>query len=732
MVNKLSSKHVLAISLAVTTPILIGLIYYKYKKNKIQISKEDKKAETILDKDIEIVDKPPFEKAIDLKLEGNEYVKNGNYEAAINNYTEAIKLCPAIKTDDLATFYNNRAVAFFHEKNYEKTIEDSTKAFELKKSYPKALFRRAVAHEKLDHFSEGYIDITAVCFLEQFSNMETLQVADRILKKMAKEKAKEYTKTRNPELPAEKFIHSFIQSFNCDPVFNYNIQKTTFPNANDSMEENEHENIYHSLPNSPHSVNPIQNGMTFTDDTTPKINHNNILNDSSLQNLKDYQSGDNEAPGNKIKENNIELLKALELLHYQEYKVVIKNCKNYLAKQALTKSILKVFLKEFDEKLNTDIEPSLINEQDLLMALLLSTFYLLMGDKSAKSNFEFLLDLTNQVDHKFAANLLIKIASCTTQECDSEEALGFFDRAIKLDPNNCDIFYHRGQFQTLFGHYDKAKTDFEFAASHSTPNLSSILPSIQRDYTRFKIFLAESTGSDTEASAEFSSGVSLRNFPTGLSGLGPTLNKEQQTELAEKATKLIHDGIETTLKDCLINLMQNSTSLSANGFEFGPHCYNKEMLEMIKGQTDKGENFSEAHVFLAQAYSDIMNYDKAEMHLNLALETDPQNFSVLVHLALLNLQKLNLETSNASNQESQVKIAIEYIHKCLDIEPRCEFAYETLGTIYMQSGRFQDALANFEKAMLYVKSEFELAHLIAMRETVLAQKKALQLLGMSI
>ena len=54
----------------------------------------------------------PLEKAQAEKNKGNKYFKGGRYDAAINCYTEAIKLCPAEEKQDLATFYHNRAAAY--------------------------------------------------------------------------------------------------------------------------------------------------------------------------------------------------------------------------------------------------------------------------------------------------------------------------------------------------------------------------------------------------------------------------------------------------------------------------------------------------------------------------------------------------------------------------------------------------------------------------------------------
>ena len=125
------------------------------------------------------------------KNKGNKYFKAGKYEQAIQCYTEAISLCPTEKNVDLSTFYQNRAAAFEQLQKWKEVAQDCTKAVELNPKYVKALFRRAKAHEKLDNKKECLEDVTAVCILEGFQNQQSMLLADKVLKLLGKEKAKE-------------------------------------------------------------------------------------------------------------------------------------------------------------------------------------------------------------------------------------------------------------------------------------------------------------------------------------------------------------------------------------------------------------------------------------------------------------------------------------------------------------------------------------------------------------
>jgi tetratricopeptide (TPR) repeat protein len=51
-------------------------------------------------------------KAQEYKNIGNQNFKSGNYEEAIQNYNKAIELCPKTNSNDLSTFFQNRAAAY--------------------------------------------------------------------------------------------------------------------------------------------------------------------------------------------------------------------------------------------------------------------------------------------------------------------------------------------------------------------------------------------------------------------------------------------------------------------------------------------------------------------------------------------------------------------------------------------------------------------------------------------
>jgi import receptor subunit TOM70 len=65
----------------------------------------------------------------------------------------------------------------------EAVMEDCNKAIELNPIYMKALTRRYKVAERMGRLKNSLEDITAICILEKFENMDSLKHADRILKK---------------------------------------------------------------------------------------------------------------------------------------------------------------------------------------------------------------------------------------------------------------------------------------------------------------------------------------------------------------------------------------------------------------------------------------------------------------------------------------------------------------------------------------------------------------------
>ena len=60
------------------------------------------------------------------------YDGNGDFDRAITDYDEAIRLNPG--ADDT---YNNRGISYFHKKEFDRAIADHGQAIQLSAKYPR-------------------------------------------------------------------------------------------------------------------------------------------------------------------------------------------------------------------------------------------------------------------------------------------------------------------------------------------------------------------------------------------------------------------------------------------------------------------------------------------------------------------------------------------------------------------------------------------------------------------
>lgn len=233
-------------AILIGAPIAIGLGYYIYRKRSQRITDGTRKTklEEIKDqsvsldgtdnfeKDVEQKKKqteldpekmPPLAQAQLYKNEGNVCFRKAKYDEAIQFYDKAIDKCPIENKMDLAIFYQNRAAAYEMLKKWSQVKADCTKSLEYNPRYTKAYFRRAKAHEHTNDLLECLDDVTATCILEVFQNNNTIIFADRVLKQTGTNDAIEGMKNRIPVLPSKHFIKSYFRSFVCDPLKGINV-----------------------------------------------------------------------------------------------------------------------------------------------------------------------------------------------------------------------------------------------------------------------------------------------------------------------------------------------------------------------------------------------------------------------------------------------------------------------------------------------------------------------------
>uniref|UniRef100_A0A182Y5V8 Uncharacterized protein n=1 Tax=Anopheles stephensi TaxID=30069 RepID=A0A182Y5V8_ANOST len=175
------------LALLIGAPVAIGLGYLYWRKagdqgegsgDKLTKKKlADLKDKTIsLDGDSsEAKQQPPDAKpltgrelALKHKNNGNAHFRAGKYDQAISEYDAAIEHCPTYEASDRATYYQNRAAAYEQLQNWAAVIKDCTNAIECNPGYTKALVRRAKAYEQQKDLSKALEDITAACIVDHY------------------------------------------------------------------------------------------------------------------------------------------------------------------------------------------------------------------------------------------------------------------------------------------------------------------------------------------------------------------------------------------------------------------------------------------------------------------------------------------------------------------------------------------------------------------------------------
>ena len=90
-----------------------------------------------------------------LYKKGQELAKQGKQQAAIANYTEALKLNPK-----KASIYYKRGNSYYSHRSYEKAIKDYTAGIKIKANYEDAYYQRALVYYELDNKDKAMTDLT--------------------------------------------------------------------------------------------------------------------------------------------------------------------------------------------------------------------------------------------------------------------------------------------------------------------------------------------------------------------------------------------------------------------------------------------------------------------------------------------------------------------------------------------------------------------------------------------
>uniref|UniRef100_A0A4X1UQR0 Small glutamine-rich tetratricopeptide repeat-containing protein beta n=1 Tax=Sus scrofa TaxID=9823 RepID=A0A4X1UQR0_PIG len=121
-------------------------------------------------------------KADQLKDEGNNHMKEENYAAAVDCYTQAIELDP-----NNAVYYCNRAAAQSKLGHYTDAIKDCEKAIAIDSKYSKAYGRMGLALTAMNKFEEAVTSYQKALDLdpENDSYKSNLKIAEQKLREVS-------------------------------------------------------------------------------------------------------------------------------------------------------------------------------------------------------------------------------------------------------------------------------------------------------------------------------------------------------------------------------------------------------------------------------------------------------------------------------------------------------------------------------------------------------------------
>ena len=189
----------------------------------------------------------------------------------------------------------------------------------------------------------------------------------------------------------------------------------------------------------------------------------------------------------------------------------------------------------------------------------------------------------------------------------------------------------------------------------------------------------------------------------------------------------------------------------------------KNVVNSFEQAVEKFPNCVETYALFAQVLCDQQNFEKADSYYERAIKVDPSNANLLGNL--LNLREptghflinnslgvigvnrilpylrllLHLSLLFPVHRglvmlqwKGDVNTARTYIRKALELDKKCEFAYETLGTVEVQSGNLSAAVELFEKAIPLANTELEMGHICGLKSAAVAQSTVSGRLGISL
>lgn len=147
----------------------------------------------------------------------------------------------------------------------------------------------------------------------------------------------------------------------------------------------------------------------------------------------------------------------------------------------------------------------------------------------------------------------------------------------------------------------------------------------------------------------------------------------------------------------------------------------KEANDILDETTQLFPKSTEAWSLYGQLLQDQQRLDEASSKLDKAISLSPNTPTTYVYKALLLLQwKQDLDGAN------------KLIRKAIELDDKCDFAYETLATLEVQKGNNDEAIRLFERSIELVRTEAEMANTFSLLEAAKAQAKVTKQYGIKL
>ncbi|KAH8412823.1 hypothetical protein KR009_005985 [Drosophila setifemur] len=296
------------------------------------------------------------------------------------------------------------------------------------------------------------------------------------------------------------------------------------------------------------------------------------------------------------------------------------------------------------------------------------------------------------------------IITACTEEIESSEA----EAQYKVE-----ALLMRGTFHLLCGSYTESKQDFDAILGNADAD-----PTMRAYAYMKRAALFIQLDERERGLADFEEAERLKpDNPDVYHQRAQILLLLEQSEQA-----LVEFGKAVRLApDHAIALVQKSYAEYRLALLAGDQRRLEGVMRAFEQATERFPECVECYSLMAQVLADQQKFPQSQQYYEKAMKLAPKNPALIVHQAVMVLQ-----------WRGDIEASVQLLNKAIEVDPRCELAYETLGTVEVQRAQLKRAVELFEKAVLYAKSQAELVHVLSLRNAAVAQINVTKKLGIDM